>query len=118
MKEPFVKQCDKCRREIVCNVQDIKNCACSDITLSPPTRQFLANTNFDCLCTLCLEELNKNIAFAAELPFPHKKEDFIENVHYYKEGNMWVFTELYHILKGSCCANGCRHCAYGYNKRR
>jgi hypothetical protein len=30
---------------------------------------------------------------------------------------MIVFTEFYHILKGYCCENGCRHCAYGFKKQ-
>lgn len=27
-----------------------------------------------------------------------------------------VFTEAYHLKRGYCCKNGCRHCPYGYNK--
>ncbi|MEO1009880.1 MAG: DUF5522 domain-containing protein [Bacteroidota bacterium] len=30
----------------------------------------------------------------------------------------WVFTEFYHILRGQCCQNGCRHCAYGFRNLR
>lgn len=40
-------------------------------------------------------------------------DHLVENTHYYKEGPYLVFTELYHYLKGRCCGNGCRHCAYG-----
>jgi hypothetical protein len=29
-----------------------------------------------------------------------------------------VFTEYYHILKGYCCQNRCRHCAYGLKSER
>ena len=32
--------------------------------------------------------------------------------HYYKENGNIVFTEQYHIDRGYCCGNGCRHCAY------
>ena len=35
-------------------------------------------------------------------------EDF-----YYEEGFV-VFTEKYHLEKGYCCGNGCRHCPYKY----
>lgn len=116
MKDRSVKQCDKCRNEIVCNVHDIENCACSDIELFSQTREFLAKTYFNCLCNDCLDKLNHKIASTAHHFFPTKKEKFLEDVHYYREGNMWVFTELYHILKGSCCGNGCRHCPYGFTK--
>ncbi len=36
-------------------------------------------------------------------------EDF-----YYNEHGMLVFTEKYHIKKGFCCGNGCKHCPYNY----
>jgi hypothetical protein len=34
--------------------------------------------------------------------------------HYYMDGTRMVFTEQYHIDRGSCCGslNGCRHCPY------
>ena len=117
MKELSIKHCGNCHKEICCNVNAIENCACSTIELSPQTRNFLGKTYFDCLCNHCLEELNRKVAKTAEFSFPIKKEDFIEGIHYYREGNMWVFTELYHILKGSCCGNGCRHCAYGFKEK-
>lgn len=27
-----------------------------------------------------------------------------------------VFTEAYHLKRGYCCKNGCRHCPYGFKK--
>lgn len=30
---------------------------------------------------------------------------------YYENGNR-VMTESYHVRRGSCCVNGCRHCPY------
>jgi hypothetical protein len=32
--------------------------------------------------------------------------------YYYNEDGFVVFTEKYHLNKGSCCGNGCRHCPY------
>ena len=43
--------------------------------------------------------------------------DLKEGVHYYIEDGRWVFTERYHMLKGYCCENGCRHCVYGFNRQ-
>lgn len=31
---------------------------------------------------------------------------------YYVENGYRVFTEQYHIKRGYCCGNGCRHCPY------
>ncbi|MEB3288217.1 MAG: DUF5522 domain-containing protein [Vampirovibrionales bacterium] len=27
-----------------------------------------------------------------------------------------VWTELYHIRRGSCCESACRHCPFGFGK--
>lgn len=38
---------------------------------------------------------------------------------FYLEGDTVIFTEQFHIKRGSCCGNGCRHCPYEpkYKKR-
>lgn len=36
-------------------------------------------------------------------------EDF-----YYNEQGFFVFTEKYHVKKGYCCGNGCKHCPYNF----
>ena len=39
----------------------------------------------------------------------------IEGVDFYYEENGYiVFTEKYHLEKGHCCGNGCRHCPYQF----
>jgi 2-iminoacetate synthase ThiH len=35
-----------------------------------------------------------------------------EDIHYYMEGDRVIFTALFHIERGQCCGNGCRHCPY------
>lgn len=39
-------------------------------------------------------------------------EDF-----YYSEEGYIVFTEQYHLKRGYCCKNGCKHCPYGFSKK-
>jgi hypothetical protein len=34
--------------------------------------------------------------------------------YYYNEDGYVVLTEKYHLDKGYCCGNGCRHCPYQY----
>jgi hypothetical protein len=31
---------------------------------------------------------------------------------YYIEGDRVILTPLFHINRGQCCGNGCRHCPY------
>ena len=39
----------------------------------------------------------------------------VEGVDFYcnEDGNV-VFTEKYHLQKGDCCGNGCKHCPYEF----
>ena len=32
--------------------------------------------------------------------------------HYLNEDGFMVFTEKFHLRRGSCCGSGCRHCPY------
>ncbi len=42
-------------------------------------------------------------------------KDLIEGIHYYiNEDGLIVLTEKYHLEKGYCCGNGCRHCPFAY----
>ena len=34
--------------------------------------------------------------------------------YYYNEQGYIVLTEKYHLQKGNCCGNGCKHCPYKY----
>jgi hypothetical protein len=35
---------------------------------------------------------------------------------YYLENGYVVFTEAYHLQRGTCCGSGCRHCPYKKKK--
>jgi hypothetical protein len=34
--------------------------------------------------------------------------------YYFNAEGLMVFTSTYHIKKGKCCGNGCKHCPYEY----
>ena len=34
--------------------------------------------------------------------------------YYFNEQGFVVLTEKYHLDKGFCCGNGCKHCPYQY----
>ena len=110
------KYCPKCNNTFICKMGDIANCQCNTVALSEATRNFLSKTNFDCLCKGCLAKINHDVKLANSYQFPTQKEMFTEGLHYYIENNYWVFTELYHLLRGHCCQSGCRHCVYGFKK--
>lgn len=37
---------------------------------------------------------------------------------YYNEKGLMVFTEAYHLKRGYCCKNSCKHCPYSNEKNR
>jgi hypothetical protein len=46
------------------------------------------------------------------------KKDLIEGEDYYLSENGYIiFTEKYHLKRGKCCQNGCKHCPYGFVKQ-
>ena len=32
--------------------------------------------------------------------------------YYYMDGERIIFTEEFHIIRGHCCGNGCKHCPF------
>jgi len=41
-----------------------------------------------------------------------KLPKLLPSYYYYNEQGIFVFTEEYHINRGYCCGNGCKHCAF------
>ena len=42
----------------------------------------------------------------------------IEGIDYYvNEDGLYVFTREYHLKRGYCCKNKCRHCPWNYGKK-
>ncbi len=55
----MIKNCPYCKQEFECKNDDILNCDCTWIPLSPETRQFIAKHFDDCLCVNCLKKIEK-----------------------------------------------------------
>lgn len=36
------------------------------------------------------------------------------NDFYFNEQGLMVLTSTYHLQRGYCCGNGCKHCPYDY----
>ena len=109
MSAVIQKSCSRCKSEIQCSVNAIEECTCSQIELSVECRDFLKKTNYDCLCNKCLVAINEIVDKADSAP-----TKMAENVHYYLEDGLLVFTELNHVQRGYCCQSNCRHCAFGF----
>ena len=40
-----------------------------------------------------------------------------DDEYYYTPEGYVVFTAAYHLKRGYCCKNACRHCPYGFRKK-
>lgn len=109
--------CTHCKTPIQCRVEAIDQCDCTKVQLTPDTKNFLRSSFHKCLCNSCLEKMNQLVLEAKTNEFPHNRSEMVEGKHYYMENGYFVFTELYHLQKGQCCQNGCRHCVYGFKNR-
>ena len=72
----------------------------------------------DCLATLVSDRINKQLdtitheaALALASAYSGHKL-LVEKIDYYIEAGKLVFTRWYHLKRGSCCGNDCRHCPY------
>ncbi|MFY0652468.1 MAG: hypothetical protein JXQ96_10565 [Cyclobacteriaceae bacterium] len=36
---------------------------------------------------------------------------------FYLENGFYVFKAQYHLKRGYCCENNCRHCPYGFKEK-
>lgn len=111
-----MKQCPECQQQFECTSDS--ECWCFNF---PRVRQTDPSKN--CLCPACLlnqiaNEINHG-SFdpdAEELLFIKKlgiSEKLTLDIDYYlNEDSNFVFTKWYHLKKGYCCNNSCKHCPY------
>ncbi|WP_299255118.1 DUF5522 domain-containing protein [uncultured Cytophaga sp.] len=95
-----IKTCSKCTELLHCGSSD-GSCWCMAYPSIP-----IADAEMDCLCPTCL---------AIALKQNESNVDAIQQ-DYYIENGMCVFTKFYHLKRGYCCQNGCRHCPYGFKR--
>ena len=50
----------------------------------------------------------------AESPSDWPISELKEGLHYYLEDGLMVLTKAYHLARGQCCGNICRHCPFEY----
>lgn len=115
-----VKNCSTCGTSFNCGdtLQGSK-CWCNDF---PPI--FNPSDIIDCLCPscfkkACLVKIDEYVATispetaltnkAGALP---KTTNLVEDIDYYIEEGNYVFKAWYHLKRGYCCKNACRHCPY------
>ena len=112
-----IKYCKRSAITFSCNTKNSIVCQCIAVSISRQTKNFLSTTNYNCLSSNCLTLAN-DLVTSNPNRITLNPANFIEGKHFYKENGYFVFTKLYHFLKGTCCGNSCRHCAYGNSKNK
>lgn len=112
-----LKICAQCETSFECSSQDSTPCWCADLPAILPLYP-----NNGCLCSKCLRSrINVEIeSFANDVKqgkrentaIEHSSDKMKEQIDYYMENGFLVFTKWYHLKRGRCCGNGCRHCPY------
>lgn len=115
-----VKNCSNCSKAFNCgDTLEGSKCWCNDF---PPI--FAPSDAIDCFCPTCfknacsakIEEYVSTITpetatenRAKDLP---QSSNLVEGIDYYLENGNYVFKAWFHLKRGFCCTNGCRHCPY------
>ena len=69
-----------------------------------------------------MKDISKIVEHLDKLNGPEAEKQDLDKINkdnedfYWKEGKM-VMTEKYHLKRGSCCDNGCKHCPYKQNTK-
>ncbi len=113
---PQKLKCQRCTTEFECSAKDDTLCQCNEVTISTETQAFLSRSYYGCLCNSCLTEMDEMVKSSEGKEYPKMAMDMVEGEHYYKQNGYKVFTEKFHYLRGHCCQNKCKHCAYGFDK--
>lgn len=114
------KKCSDCNTSFSCGDTLNSSCWCKEY---PPI--FEVSAKQDCLCPNCLhtQSLIKIDEYVSKIKtsgikhnlakkFSNLSGSLIPQLDFYIENNNWVFTEWYHLKRGYCCNNNCRHCPY------
>jgi Family of unknown function (DUF5522)/Cysteine-rich CWC len=98
-------------------------CWCDEIIVPSHILRVLASARLDpaCLCRACLEtaarlslEVNNSVTAVDQIRtlLGSSQPALKEEDYYVDENGNLVFTAAYHLNRGTCCGNGCRHCPY------
>jgi hypothetical protein len=115
------EQCPLCGRDNQCRVAKghlYKGpCWCHEIIVPGHVLNRLAEDQIEpaCFCRSCLETIARIARERddTESILTEVRKAIVTDSDYYldADGKM-VFTEAYHLKRGTCCDSGCRHCPY------
>ena len=113
------KKCSVCGAALSCGAaQEGESCWCLGFPAIMP-----AEYDQGCRCKTCLSKaiaekieqaiqentLEHMLALASQYD---NKKGLLEYIDYTIEYGEFVYSKWYHLKRGTCCGNSCRHCPY------
>lgn len=115
------QKCPNCGEPLDCQARGPSPCWCFSYPplLSPREEK-------GCLCPDCMKGqlLLRTRKIVEDIKAGRRKNDVArlagpsralkEGIDYYVEDGLWVLTGWFHLKRGYCCGNACRHCPYDH----
>lgn len=111
--------CSNCGESLICEVETSASCWC---TQYPPILS--PKDGVACLCSNCLQskiqaKIKDYVKAVESGQIPNDAHRYatpklIEDIDYYMENGLMVLSSWFHLKRGECCGNACRHCPYGH----
>lgn len=113
-------ECPDCARPFECGAEDTLGCWCAAYPRVP-----VSLDTAGCRCPTCLaREVGAALEAyidrhgtdrALELAQAHAKaKPLLEHIDYSVENELTVFSRWFHLKRGHCCGNACRHCPFDH----
>ncbi|MBX2872537.1 MAG: hypothetical protein KTR30_10570 [Saprospiraceae bacterium] len=111
--------CSNCGNILSCAADQATACWCAELpAILPPV------TGKSCLCIDCLKaEIQEKIGLyvqqvkrgeIANQAHQYHTAKLIEDIDFYMENGLMVLSSWFHLKRGECCGNACRHCPYDH----
>lgn len=113
------RTCPQCDAAFSCGPGHDGRCWCDRLPAIMPVID-----GAGCLCPNCLKRAVAHAidTWVATLPADKSRHheamrfatpgELIEGIDYTVENGLYVFSTWYHLKRGACCHNGCRHCPF------
>ena len=111
--------CSNCGSNLSCGADQSTPCWCAELPpiLSPEVGK-------TCLCSDCLKEkvqvsIQQYVEGVKAGDFPNQAylystPKLVEDIDFYMENGLMVLSSWFHLKRGECCGNACRHCPYDH----
>lgn len=111
--------CANCGKGLRCAADQIERCWCTALPpILPP------ESGKSCLCSFCLKkavqakiESYVDQVKRGEIPnqaHKYSTPKLVEGIDFHMENDLMVLSSWFHLKRGECCGNACRHCPYDH----